>query len=70
LGLVLGVLAATAGSALAEGDAVGRGFVTSVLYTLGELAIDTELNATRIAELGDRIDDLELRLDDVETPKN
>lgn len=47
--------------ALAAPDA-REDFAQSVLYAITELAVDTEKNAARIEELGDRLSDLEEKL--------
>jgi hypothetical protein len=59
IGLLAGI-AVAAGAESADGD---DGLVQSILYALGELAVDTEMNAVRIEALSARVDELEARLD-------
>jgi MaoC like domain len=59
IGLLAGI-AVAAGAESADGD---DGLVRSILYALGELAVDTEMNAVRIEALSARVDELEARLD-------
>ena len=59
VGLVTGIMLASAGAAVSQEDDVARGFATSVLYAIAQLSVDTERNAVRISELADRVDDLE-----------
>lgn len=63
VGLVAGLLLAASAAAVADETSGVRDFARTTLYAVVELAIDTETNATRIAALDERIDDLELRLD-------
>ena len=39
--------------------------VTSVLYAIGQLAVDTEKNAAKIVQLTERLDDLEEKIEDL-----
>jgi hypothetical protein len=42
---------------------------TSTLYALAELAVDTETNAGRIVELGERVERLEAMLEEMSGKK-
>ena len=70
LGLILGVFLTASGSALWADDNKERNFAKSVLYAISELAIDTEVNAERIVELQQRVDDLEIVLEKIQRPKD
>jgi len=70
VGMVCGVLLAVAGTALAQDDDPAPDLMQTVWYTLIELAIDTERNATGIAELRERLEDLELDLAEMAGDKN
>ncbi len=67
-GAALGLLAGLAMGAGAESADEDGGFLKSILYALGELAVDTEMNAVRIEALSARVDELEARLDDPAAP--
>lgn len=62
-GAAIGLMAGLAVAAGAESTDEGDGFLKSILYALGELAVDTEMNAVRIEALSARVDELEARLD-------
>lgn len=70
IGMLFGAVLAVAGSALAEDSDRKVQFVQAVLRAVAELAIDTERNAISIAELRQRIDDLELSLAEIGEEKN
>lgn len=54
-----GFLLGCTASAMAEDDAGQRELVTSLLYVISSLAVDTETNAARIEGLSIRIDQIE-----------
>ena len=64
-GLLTGAILATSGLAFGGADEKARNLTQSVLYTLAELAVNTETNATSIADLRRRLNDLELTVDEI-----
>ena len=70
-GILFGAALAITGTALAEDDEPAPGhLMQTVWYTLIELAIDTERNATEIVALRERLDDLEEDLAETVGDKN
>ena len=69
-GLLTGAILATSGLAFGRADEKARNLTQSVLYTLAELAVNTETNAGNIAKLRHRLDDLELTVDEIAAKKN
>ena len=68
-GMTLGAVVALSSPGFsANEDVVRRGFTTT-LYMLAELAVDTETNAGRIVELGERVDHLEEMLEQMSGEK-
>jgi hypothetical protein len=67
-GAAIGLLAGLAVGAGAESADEVAGFMKSILYALGELAVDTEMNAVRIEALSARVDELEARLNGPAAP--
>ncbi len=68
-GMILGAIVALSSPGFsADEDVVRRGFTTT-LYMLAELAIDTETNASRIVELGERVERLEEMLEEMSGEK-
>ena len=62
-GMILGAVVALSPPGFsANEDDVRRSFTTT-LYMLAELAVDTETNASRIVELGERVEHLEEMLE-------
>ena len=48
-----------ASPAMTDEDAPRQAVITSILYAIAQLAVDTESNASRIVALEERLDDLE-----------
>ena len=68
-GMILGAVVALSSPGFSAGeDVVRRGFTTT-LYMLAELAVETEINAGRIVELGERVEDLEAMLEEMSGEK-
>jgi hypothetical protein len=65
LGLLTGAMLAVTGTAFSESKEAKQSPSLSVIYTLSELAINTETNAASIAALRARVDDLELKIDEI-----
>ncbi len=70
MGILLGAALAVTGTALAQDDDPAPDLMQTVWYTLIELAIDTERNATEIVALRERLDDLEQDLAETAGDKN
>ncbi len=64
-GSLFGMVLALAGSAFAQLEDKDMELAQAVLYAIGELAIDSEKNAISIVELRERLNDLELRVDEM-----
>ena len=64
-GSLFGMVVALAGSAVAQLQEKDTEFVQAVLYAIGELAVDSERNAISIVELRERLNDLELRVEEI-----
>lgn len=64
-GVFFGGALVLAGTAMAVTKEERRQFAASLIYAVAELAVDTEKNAKRIVDLRERIDDLELQMDDL-----
>ena len=58
-GLGLGAALAMAFPALTEESETRETAITSLLYAIAQLAIDTEANASRIVAIEERVDNLE-----------
>ena len=69
-GLIFGVFLTSAGSTLWADEDAGRTFKKSVLYALAQLAVDTEKNGSYIVELRQRVNDLEIGLEEISQRKN
>lgn len=69
LGLVFGVMLTVTGTALSQDDEKALGFVKVLLRAVAELAINTETNAVNIVALHDRLNDLELMVDEIAEDK-
>lgn len=61
-GLVLGVGLAVAAPAVGDSTDKAVEIVSTMLYSISSLAVDTETNAAKIVELEERLDDLEAKL--------
>ena len=70
VGMVCGAFLAVAGTSLAQDSDPEPDLMQTVWYTLIELAIDTERNATSIVALRERLEDLELDLAEIAGDKN
>ena len=68
-GMILGAVVALSSPGFSAGEDVVRGGSTSTLYALAELAVDTETNASRIVELGQRVERLEEILEEMSGEK-
>ena len=68
-GMILGAVVALSSPGFSAGEDVERRSFTTTLYALAELAIDTETNAGRIVELGERVEDLEAMLEEMSGEK-
>ena len=69
LGCLVGAALTLAGTALAQIEESDPEFVQALLYAIGELAIDSEKNAISIVALRERLDDLELRVEEMAPAK-
>jgi hypothetical protein len=67
LGLSLGVCLGLSYPALSKESGEEVNPMASVLYTIAQLAIDTETNAARIVELTERLEELEAATEDLTT---
>lgn len=65
VGGAIGILLVGSAVALASSDGENSG-LTTILYALSELAVDTEVNAHRIVELTERLGDLEQQIEALE----
>lgn len=70
IGCVFGGLLTMAGTALALTEAERSEFAQSLLYAIAELAIDSEKNAINIVALRERVDDLELQIQELGQAQN
>lgn len=68
-GMILGAVVALSSPGFSAGEDVVRRSFASTLYALAELAVDTETNASRIVELGERVEHLEQRLEEMSDGK-
>ncbi len=68
-GMILGAVVALSSPGFSADEDVVRKTFTSILYALAELAVDTETNASRIVELGERVEHLEARLEEMSGEK-
>lgn len=68
LGLVLGL--GSAGTVAVAADEELSNFTRGLLYAISELAVDTEVNAARIVALAQRIDELEISLEEAKGEKD
>ncbi len=64
-GMIVGAVIALSSPGFSAGEDVVRRAFTSTLYALAELAVDTETNASRIVELGERVERLEAMLEEM-----
>lgn len=69
-GMTLGVLLAAPDSELRADSIKERDFAKMLLNAIGILAIDTEVNAEHIVELRQRVNDLEIALEENLPPKD
>ncbi len=68
-GMILGAVVALSSPGFSAGEDSERNPVASILYALAELAVDTETNASRIVELGERVEHLEEMLEEMSGEK-
>ena len=68
-GMILGAVVALSSPGFSAGEGITRKGFTSTLYALAELAVDTETNASRIVELGQRVERLEEILEEMSGEK-
>ena len=68
-GTIVGAVVALSSPGFSASEDVVRRSYASILYALAELAVDTETNASRIVALGERVDDLEVMLEEVSGKK-
>jgi len=68
-GMIVGAVVALSSPGLSADEDVVRRTFTSTLYALAELAVDTETNAGRIVELGERVERLEAMLEEMSGKK-
>jgi hypothetical protein len=57
--MILGAVVALSSPGLSAGEDVERRSVTSIIYALAALAVDAEINASRIVALVRRVEHLE-----------
>jgi Na+/serine symporter len=69
-GMILGAVVALSSPGFSAGEDVMRKIVTSTLYAIAELAVDVEINASRIEKLGERVENLEAMLEEMSGKKN
>ena len=69
-GMILGVLLAAPDSELRADSIKERDFAKMLLNAISILAIDTEVNAEHIVELRQRVNDLEIALEENLPPKD
>ncbi len=62
-GMIVGAVVALSSPGFSASEDVVRRSYAGILYALAELAIDTETNASRIVELGERVEQLEEMLE-------
>ena len=62
-GMILGAIVALSSPGFSADEDVVRSVFTSTFYALAELAVDVETNASRIVELGERVEHLEEMLE-------
>jgi hypothetical protein len=68
-GMILGAVVGLSSPGFSAGeDATRRGF-TSTFYAIAELAVDIEINASRIVELVERVEHLEGMLEEISGEK-
>ena len=68
-GMIVGAVVALSSPGFSASEDVVRRSYASILYALAELAVDTETNASRIVALGERVDDLEVILEEMSGKK-
>ncbi len=68
-GMIVGAVVALSSPGFSAGEDIARRSFTSTLYAIAELAIDTETNAGRIVELGERVEHLEEMLEEMSGEK-
>ena len=64
-GLALGAFLTASLSDLSAQDSLSRQGLKAIIYTLADLAIDTEVNAESIVLLRERVSDLEIALEEM-----
>ncbi len=68
-GMIVGAVVALSSPGFSASEDVVRRSYASILYALAELAVDTETNAGRIVELGERVEHLEEMLEEISGEK-
>ncbi len=67
-GALTGAIFAISVGATAQPLKGDDGFLTTILYAISQLAVDTEKNAAKIVSLSERLDDLEEKFEIPEKP--
>ena len=69
-GMIVGAVVALSSPGFSADEDVVRRSFTSTLYAIAELAVDIETNASRIVELGERVEHLEGMLEQMSGEKD
>ncbi len=69
-GMIIGAIVALSSPGLSAGEDVEQRSTTSILYALAALAVDSEINASRIVALVTRVEHLEETQEQMSGEKN